>query len=58
MGANKWASVGDRAGIQGAEIDPTSLIHVTNMTVQEAESHFAQSEILQIKKEFEKNSKD
>lgn len=38
--------------------DENALIYITNMSIQEAESRFTQSEVAQIKREFEKNSKD
>lgn len=38
--------------------DENALIYITNMSVQEAESRFTQSEVAIIKREFEKNSKD
>ena len=42
----------------GQELDPLAIIGITNMTVSEAESQFTQAELTQIKKEFNKNSKD
>ena len=38
--------------------DPDALYYLTNMSIQEAESRFTQSEVSQIKREFDKNSKD
>lgn len=38
--------------------DDNALIHITNMGEQEAENRFSQSEVAQIKREFDKNSKD
>ena len=49
-----------KAGKDGVaqELDPQAIIGITNMTVAEAESQFTQAELTQIKKEFNKNSKD
>uniref|UniRef100_A0A7S3CL33 Uncharacterized protein n=1 Tax=Strombidium rassoulzadegani TaxID=1082188 RepID=A0A7S3CL33_9SPIT len=38
--------------------DQDALIQISNMSVQEAESRFSQAELSQIRREFEKNSKD
>ena len=38
--------------------DPQAIIYITNMSIQEAESRFTKVELAQIKKEFDKNSKD
>lgn len=59
MIAEKEASILSKAGKDAAqEIDPLAIIGITNMTVAEAESQFTQAELTQIKKEFNKNSKD
>ena len=38
--------------------DENAVLYVTNMGISEAESRFTQNEIAQIKREYEKNSKE